>query len=50
MLAHQLGAARAQHGAHDERNDDRVVQLSRDRDEVRDEVERHGQVSRRARL
>jgi hypothetical protein len=44
MRADALGAAGAQDGAQNECDDDRVVELAEDRDEVGDQIERHGEV------
>ncbi len=44
MLLDQARAAAAQHVAQDERHQDRIVEVARDRDEVRHEVDRHGEV------
>jgi hypothetical protein len=45
VLTQELGAAGAQHGAHDKRDDDRVVELAGDREEVGHEIEQEREVA-----
>lgn len=45
VLVEQRPSAAAQHEAQNERCEDRVVQLPRDRDDVRNEVEGHRQIA-----
>ena len=45
MLANELTAVGANEGPEDQTDGNQVVKLSRDRDEIRDEVERERQVS-----
>lgn len=45
MLGQQLPAVPAQDGSQHDQHQDRVVQLSGDRDEVGDEIERHREVA-----
>ena len=49
MLIQQLSVPTADDRTQDERDDDRVVQLTGDRDEVRDQIDRHREVSDRDR-
>jgi hypothetical protein len=44
VLANELAAVRANEGTEDQPDGNQVVELPRDRDEIRDEVERKRQV------
>jgi hypothetical protein len=47
VLPHQPRPGAPEKPPEHERHEDRVVELARDRDEVRDQVERHGEVDER---
>ena len=44
MLPYQVGAAGPKEPPKDEGNDENVIKLAGDRDEVRNEIDRHGEV------
>jgi hypothetical protein len=47
VLPQEARAGALEEAPHNERHEDRVVELARDRDEVRDQVERHREINER---